>query len=156
MIFVLDTYPLGLLSSPNQRKTNEWELSQWVKRAIKNGHIIAIPEICYYESRRELIRCKKRTSVVRLDQLCSLSELPRFKYIPISTRIIVKSSQLWAWARQTGQQTAHDLELDGDVILAATAITVAEENLIEVTVVTNNIDHLARYTTAKHWHDINF
>ena len=154
MIFVLDSSPLGLWLSPNQRRSNERELSQWVRQAISNNHFIAIPEICYYENRRELVRSKKNKSVSRLDEFCLRTVFPKVIYIPISTQIIIKASQLWAWARHTGQQTAHDLELDGDVILAATAITVAQEEGLKTVIVTNNVNHLARYTPAQHWRDI--
>ncbi len=67
---------------------------------------------------------------------------------------MIKASQLWAWARNTGQQTANDEALDADVILAATSIVIAQENSLTSMVVTKNVKHIERYTPAKDWEDI--
>ncbi|ABW25453.1 hypothetical protein AM1_0396 [Acaryochloris marina MBIC11017] len=151
MIFVLDSSPLSQLTNPNQEHVI---LSQWLKKAVQIGHIIAIPEIAYYEVRRELIRLDRPKSVQRLDEFCQLDGSLNLAYIPISTEIMRKASQLWAWARQTGQQTASNEALDADVILAATSIVIAQENSLPSMVVTKNVRHIARYTPAEDWEDI--
>ncbi len=78
-------------------------------------------------------------------------------YIPIDTKIMLQACELWASARRRGVPTAHDLELDCDVILAAQAITAsaARERVI---IATMNLGHLSRYNTstvkAKTWENI--
>lgn len=72
MIFVLDSSPLSQLTNPNQEHVI---LSQWLKKAVRIGHIIAIPEIAYYEVRRELLRLDRPKSVQRLDEFCRLDGL---------------------------------------------------------------------------------
>lgn len=151
MIFVLDSSPLSQITNPSSRNKI---LRQWLNKAVRNGHIIAIPEIAYYEVRRELVRGLKADSVKRLDEFCHRGERSNLTYIPISTAIMIKASQLWAWARQTGQQTASNEALDADVILAATSIVIAQENSLPSRVVTKNVKHIARYTPAEDWEDI--
>lgn len=155
MIFVLDTNPLSLLANTNQKSDEAWKLSRWIIKAIENGYIIAIPEISYYECRRELVRAKRGESVQRLDEVCRVAE-PRISYVPISKEIIIKATELWAWARQTGQKTAHDEALDADVILAATAILISLEYSLKTVVITQNVKHIERYTPAQNWTDISF
>lgn len=153
MIFVLDQTPLSFLANNTRRSAPIWRFSRGIFRLVSEGHIIAIPEIAYYECRRELVRANKSSSVQRLDELCSLFQA-RFTYVPISTEIIIEATKLWAWARQTGQQTAHDESLDADVILAATAITISSQYGLETYVVTRNIGHIERYTPAIDWSSI--
>lgn len=151
MIFVLDSSPLSQITNPSSENTI---LRQWLDKAVRNRHLIAIPEIAYYEVRRELLRLDKPKSVQRLDEFCRLDGSLNLAYIPISTEIMRKASQLSAWARQTGQQTASNEALDADVILAATSIVIAQENSLPSMVVTKNVRHIARYTPAEDWEDI--
>ncbi len=53
-----------------------------------------------------------------------------------------------------GQPTADPSALDGDVILAAQTITIAQERQQEIIIATTNVGHLSRFTTAQHWRDI--
>jgi hypothetical protein len=61
--------------------------------------------------------------------------------------------QLWSKtrARQQGQPTADDKALDGDVILAARAITLGITNVV---IATTNVGHLSRFAPAALWPDI--
>jgi predicted nucleic acid-binding protein len=61
---------------------------------------------------------------------------------------MLRAAELWADARRRGNPTADPKELDADVILAAMAL---EAGAI---VATENVGHLSRYVTAKHWRDI--
>ena len=58
---------------------------------------------------------------------------------------MLRAAELWADARRRGKPTADPKELDADVILAAQAI---EAGAI---VATENVGHLSRYVTARHW-----
>ncbi len=107
-----------------------------------------LPEIVDYETRRELIRANKLAGIKRLDTVKQ-----NIRYEQITTEVMLKAAELWAWARKTGQQTAHDEALDADVILTAQAITLALKG--EYTVIaTDNVKHLARYTPSFRWIDI--
>lgn len=114
------------------------------------GVSVYVSEIAYYEIRIKHIHLKNKEGIERLDNFVSS---PRIGYAPITTQIIVKASELWGWARLTGQQTAHNEAIDADVILAATAIIMALEGEY-VVIATANVSDLARYTPAKNWTDI--
>ncbi len=62
-----------------------------------------------------------------------------------------KAAELWAQARQSGRQTAADPALDGDVILAAQALTLG---LPQVVIATTNVGHLGRFVPAELWQNI--
>ena len=66
---------------------------------------------------------------------------------------MLKASQLWAEARNRGKLTANPEALDGDVILAAQALLVAEAGN-EVIVATTNVKHLSQFVDAREWHKI--
>ena len=57
----------------------------------------------------------------------------------------------WAQARQQGQPTADDKARDGDVILAAQAITLG---VTDVVMATTHVGHLSRLAPAASWPDI--
>lgn len=105
-----------------------------------------MPEISDYEVRRELIRARKQKGIQRLDALAALLE-----YLPLSTESMREAALLWAQARQQGMPTAADKALDGDVILAAQAVTLRAR---EVMIATTNVGHLSRLTPAGLWQDI--
>jgi hypothetical protein len=66
---------------------------------------------------------------------------------------MLKAAELWAQARIEGYPTAHSEAIDGDVVLAAQAILVQQQNHI-VTIATTNVNHLSRFTPAKTWEEI--
>jgi predicted nucleic acid-binding protein len=133
---MLDSGPLGKLS-------NKWprpDVIQWQDNLIVSGWAIILPEITDFEIRRNLILENKIESIAALDRLKAL-----FIYQPITTATMLKAAELWADARKRGRPTADPKELDADVILAAQAI---ESGAI---IATENVGHLSRYVTAKHW-----
>jgi predicted nucleic acid-binding protein len=125
------------------------ECQLWLEQQLQRGSIVLIPEIADYEVRRELIRANKTQSVQQLDRFKTVLE-----YIPLTTEMILKAADLWAQVRQMGQPTADPNALDGDVILAAQSITIAQQRQQEIIIATTNVGHLSRFTTARHWNDI--
>jgi predicted nucleic acid-binding protein len=104
-----------------------------------------VPEIADYEVRRELLRAGKSAGVRRLDQLKRV-----IGYLPLTTPVMLKAAEIWAEARRTGKPTADASALDGDVILAAQATSVAEAGH-DVVIATTNVGHLSRFADAREW-----
>lgn len=143
-VVFLDTGPLGLISNP--RGTPEAvRCRQWVKDLSAAGIRVMVPEIADYEVRRELIRAGKLPGLRRLDQVDALLD-----FAPITSDIMVRAAELWADARNQGRPTAPPEALDGDCILAATAMLTAEPD-DDVVVATANASHLGLFVTALPW-----
>ena len=107
---------------------------------------VLIPEIADYEVRRELLRANKARGLARLDALAGLLE-----YLPLTTAAMRQAAVFWAQARQQGRPTADDKALDGDVILAAQAMTLGAADVV---IATTNVGHLSRFAPAALWPDI--
>jgi predicted nucleic acid-binding protein len=105
-----------------------------------------VPEIADYEVRRELLRANKTRGLARLDALTSLLE-----YLPLTTAAMRQAAVFWAQAWQQGRPTADDKALDGDVILAAQAMTFGATDVV---IATTNVGHLSRFAPAALWPDI--
>lgn len=147
MVIALDAGPLGRVSNPKSSPLND-ACQQWLEAQIASGIRVLVPEIADYEVRRELLRATKSAGLARLDRVKEALE-----YLPITTEAMVLAARLWAEARQQGQPTADAKSLDGDVILAAQALT-AGVPADEIIVASDNVGHLARFIPAKHWRDI--
>jgi Predicted nucleic acid-binding protein, contains PIN domain len=147
MVVFLDTGPLGMVSNPKSSQEND-ACQIWLTELVQQGLRVVVPEIADYEVRRELLRAGKATGIARLDRVKDALE-----YLPITTDAMLLAASLWAQARQQGQPTADRKSLDGDVILAAQALTAGfPEN--EVLIASDNVGHLSRFAQAKHWRDI--
>jgi len=142
MIVLLDGGPLGLVSNPKATEAGR-DCREWMKGLIARGVRVCLPEIIDYELRRELLRADKVHGLARLDLLKS-----SIHYLPITTQIMLEAAELWAHVRRRGLPTADAKALDCDVILAAQALAV------HGIVATENVDHLSRLVSAKHWRDI--
>lgn len=141
---LLDSGPLGLLSSPPGKQLTA--CSGWLASMLSSGVRIIVPEIADYEVRRELLRLNKTKSLARLDNVAMSTE-----YLPLTTAAMRLAAQLWAQARQQGQPTAGDKNIDADVILAAQALTLGAAQIV---VATTNIGHLSRFVPADLWQNI--
>jgi predicted nucleic acid-binding protein len=144
-VILLDTGPLGLITNPKMSPTS-LACAQWLQDRVTEGKRVIIPEIADYEVRRELIRANKTRGIARLNALASLIE-----YLPITTAAMRKAAQLWAQARQQGQPTAGDKNIDGDMILIAQASSLEIADLV---IVTTNVGHLSRFIAADLWQNI--
>ncbi|MBV8884793.1 MAG: hypothetical protein JO235_12475 [Chroococcidiopsidaceae cyanobacterium CP_BM_RX_35] len=146
---LLDSYPLSLITNP-AAKAEHLACMRWAQQLVRSNIVVAVPEIIDYELRRTLVFGKKLASVQALNLVGKMGIV----YYPLSTEIMLKGAQLWAWARQTGQKTAHDERIDIDVILASQAITLASQYGDYVVVATIDTDDINRYTPAKKWQEI--
>lgn len=144
-VILLDAGPLGLVTNP-KLSAESTACAQWLQMHITSGSRPMIPEITDYEVRRELLRANKTKGVARLDALVDLIE-----YLPLTTTAMRQAAIFWAQARQKGQPTAGDKTIDGDMILAAQAVTLEAS---EVIIATTNASHLSRFSVAELWQDI--
>ncbi|MFM2311768.1 MAG: hypothetical protein RLZZ04_1044 [Cyanobacteriota bacterium] len=144
-VIILDAGPLGLITNPNL-SSESVVCAQWLQTHITSRSRTIIPEITDYEVRRELLRANKTKGIARLDDLAKLIE-----YLPITTAAMHEAAKLWAQARQQGQPTAGDKTIDGDMILAAQAITL---QVPDVVIATTNVGHLSRFIAAEVWQNI--
>ncbi len=144
-VVLLDAGPLGLVTNP-KRSPQSIACAQWLQSLVGSGTRVILPEIADYEVRRELLRANKEHGLARLDALARLLE-----YLPLTTSAMRQAALYWAQARQQGQPTAGDKTLDGDMILAAQAMTLG---VSEVIIATTNVGHLSRFVPAALWQDI--
>jgi toxin FitB len=144
-VVLLDAGPLGMVTHPRKNP----DIKAWLQDLLRFNTLVCIPEIADYEVRRELLRSHKMQGISRLDTLLSIAE-----YVPINTDIMRKAADLWAIARNQGYPTADVKALDADVILAATAIILSEQDGDEVIIATSNVRHIGRFTTAQIWTEI--
>jgi predicted nucleic acid-binding protein len=94
----------------------------------------------------ELLRANKARGLARLDALAA-----RLEYLPLTTAAMRQAAVFWAQARQQGRPTADARALDGDVILAAQAMTLGATDVV---MATTNVGHLSRFAPAALWPDI--
>ena len=74
------------------------------------------------------------------------------RYLPVTTDSMHLAANLWATTRQEGRPTASPHALDGDVILAAQALTAFPNG--DFVIATGNVAHLSRYVPASLWQEI--
>jgi hypothetical protein len=150
VIIVLDTTPLGLVTQKPGKSNDADACATWVATLIRAGHRIMVPEIVDYEVRRELKRAGQNISIARLDAFNS-ADLQR--YIALTTTAMRLAADLWAEARNTGLATAHKHALDGDVILAAQALSMGADPS-DFVVATQNVKHLSRFVRCDFWSNV--
>jgi predicted nucleic acid-binding protein len=148
-VVVLDAGPLSMIANP-KGKADAIRCQAWARDLLASSVLVVVPEIADYEVRRELIRKGAVASLARLDRLKI-----GFDYTPITTEVMLLAAELWAKVRQDGKPTADNKALDGDCILAAQALTVAQPGDL-VIVATPNVGHLSRVPgiDAREWREI--
>lgn len=144
-VVLLDAGPLGLLAH-TQHSQVILDCRQWVAHLQAAGQRIVVPEIADFEVRRELLRIQKTRGIERLDALAS-----QLEYLSLTTDAMRKAAELWALARQQGQATAANTDLDADVILAAQCLTLGVSPAV---IATTNVGHLSRFVPADLWQNI--
>ena len=136
---LLDAGPLGMIAHP---KPN-YEFARWFDSLLDSDIKIIVPEITDFEVRRSFLLNGMSRALERLNQLKI-----RLNYLPITTEMMLQAAQFWADARKRGHPVGDPKELNGDVILAAQAVSV------DGIVVTENVGHLAQFADARSWKDI--
>ncbi len=138
---LLDTGPLGQIAHPRRKP----EVAAWYGQALAANAALCVPEIADYEARRSFLLEDLSAALRRLDGLRDV-----LTYLPLTTATMQEAARLWAQARKEGRPTAHPFALDGDVILAAQALSVGG------IVVTDNAGHLARFVETRTWQELVF
>jgi predicted nucleic acid-binding protein len=143
-VILLDAGPLGRVTG-NPRSQTVRAMIVWANTILAAGHRILVPAITDYEVRRELERAEKMHGLSRLD---AFNAAQPDRFIPLSEVALRRAASLWAQARRRGTPTADPRELDGDVILAAQALTlgIPASDLI---IATTNIGHLSQFLQAE-------
>lgn len=147
MKFMLDTGNLGQLCHPKNAKNKA--ICEWFQVLLEKGEtIVYLPELADYELRRKLLHLvpKDQADQKSIDRLNALAST--LDYLRIDTAAMRKAAELWADARSKGHSTSDEKSLDGDVILAAQALSV------EATVITTNRKHISRFFGVKDWFDL--
>ncbi len=148
LVVVLDTGPLGLVV--HNKATEQTRAAKlWLEKHLAFGTEIAVPEICDYELRRELLRIGSPKSLRRLDEL-----VEAVTYLPLTTAAMRRAAELWAEMRAAGTPTAAPEALDADVILCATVQVHGARTQSQPVVATTNVAHLARMVGAKLWSEL--
>jgi predicted nucleic acid-binding protein len=145
LAIILDAGLIGLVTNPKLSPESA-ACNNWLQILIASDIRVIIPEIADYEVRRELLRANKIKGMRRLDELTNILE-----YLPITTAAMRQAAIFWAQARQQGQPTAGDKTIDGDMILAAQAMT---SGASDVVIATTNVGHLSRFVQADLWQNI--
>ncbi|BAZ08272.1 hypothetical protein NIES4071_00770 [Calothrix sp. NIES-4071] len=148
-ILLLDSYPLSLITNPSNQ-AEPIRCRSRIKQLLTHEILVAVPAIIHYELRRALICGNKTKGVENLDRIKQMGIV----HVPITTEALNKAAELWAWARKTGQQTAHSDKIDIDVILAAQSIILAQDMGEHTVIATSNVSDLQRYTFAEKWEDV--
>lgn len=143
-VVVLDSTPLWLLARPASAAAPA--CVAWASALLTAGHLVVIPEIVDYEVRREMVRQSANRQLQELNGLRS-----RMAYAPLTTPVMRRAADWWAFARSLGQPTAGGRAIDADMILVAQAEAIADPNTV---IATSNVAHLARFFPAELWPNI--
>jgi len=143
----LDSGPLWTISNPLS-KPGTHQCWEWARAMLAAGARIFVPEIADYEVRRELVRRGATAGLARLDRVVDALD-----FGPINRDVMLKAGELWAASRNSRRPTSSPDALDGDCILAATALLAADPGDV-LTVATLNVGHLAQFVDARPWEKI--
>ena len=151
MIVLLDSSPLGGITSPNKNSPTKLAMEAWAKKLYFSGHELMVPAIADFELRREHIRRNATASISELDAFVHASEN---RYLPITDTALKLAAELWAKSHNMGLPSAEMKELDCDILIAAQALDLGL-SIDDFVIATSNIRHLSRFVPCKLWHDIN-
>jgi predicted nucleic acid-binding protein len=150
MIIVLDTFPASSVAKrPGTIPTLLDQCRLWIGSCEAAGHRVLVPAIAYYEARRELELRQAAMQIARLQAFC----LQPRRFIPLTTQHLEAAARLWGQQRRAGQPTADPHALDGDVILAAQALSLGV-GAPELIVATTNPAHLSTLVPCDLWTSI--
>ena len=150
MIVVLDTGPLGVITSPNRIARETQAMLAWEQQMLLAGHFLLVPAIADYELRREHPRRGANVSIAELDRFVYAVE---GRYLELTDSALKIAAQLWADTRNARLPTADLRELDCDIVIAAQVLDLSLP-ADELMVATGNIRHLARLVHCELWRNI--
>jgi predicted nucleic acid-binding protein len=147
VIVLLDTFPASCVAKrPGSRPSLADRCHDWVDECEQKAHPVLVPALAYYEALREFERRQAAMQAERLKQYC----LDPARFIPLTTEHLTLAARLWGETRRGGRSTASGDSLDGDVLLAAQALSLGLSPG-EYVVATTNVSHLSRFVPAVDW-----
>ena len=153
-VIILDTFPLSSTAKldppPGVAPTTLDRCRYWVEDCIAAGHSMVVPAINYYESLRELERLQAIRKIARLRAFCQAHP---DRYVPLTDAHRDLAAVLWGRARNAGKPTASADARDGDVILAAQALSLGVP-ISDFVVATTNVGHLSQFVPAELWTNV--
>jgi hypothetical protein len=153
-VIVLDTFPLsstGKREPPPGIAPTAFDLCHWwIQDCIAAGNRVVVPAISYYEALRELERLNAAGQISRLRAFCHA--VPD-RYVSITDADLELAAKLWGQVRNAGTPTASADALDGDVLLAAQALSLGVP-VQDLVVATTNVAHLSLFVAADLWTNI--
>lgn len=153
-IIVLDSGPLSnsavSIAKPDTPPTLSQQCRRWISECERNGTVLLVPAISYYETLREL---ERRKAVRKIQRLQEFVFDVQYRFIPLTTAHLEEAARMWGDARNAGMQTASDDALDADVILAAQSLGLGLSTS-DFIVATTNAAHLARFVPCDDWVNI--
>jgi hypothetical protein len=148
---ILDTFPVSCISKPRKATIKETDICRdWIFDCVGEGNPIYIPEICYYETLRELERTSSTVQITRLKTFCFA--IPN-RYIALTTNHIEEAAKLWAQVRNMSKPTAPNDDIDGDMLLLAQALSLGLP-ISDFVIATTNVKHISLFAPAQHWKSI--
>jgi hypothetical protein len=91
-LILLDSGPLGLIVRAPGRPHVARCLT-WLRAILATGAVVVIPDISYYELRRELLRIRAVGSLRRLDY--ALDPSSGLDHLVVTTDAIIKAAEFW-------------------------------------------------------------
>lgn len=153
-VIILDTFPPSSTGKreppPGVTPTLLDQCHFWVRDCVAAGNRVLAPAISYYETLRELERLNAIGQIARLRAFCHAEP---HRYLSLTDDDLDRAAKLWGEVRNAGTPTASVDSLDGDVMLAAQALSlgVPVQDLI---VATTNPAHLSLFVPATLWTNI--
>jgi len=153
-VIVLDTFPLSstgkLEPPPGVVPSTLDRCHRWVRDCVAAGNRVVVPAISYYEALREMERLNATGQIARLRAFCRA--VPD-RYLSLKDADLELAAKLWGQLRNAGTPTASVDALDGDVLLAAQALSLGVPAR-ELVVATTNVAHLSLFLPADLWTNI--
>lgn len=122
MLYTLDTNVVSAIISGRTSVTER------VKRVLRNGHVITLNAICYYETSRGLFRAEHQRKRQLFEMLVDEHHI-----LPLDTDVLDEAAQIYRNLREQGR-----LIEDADILVAAIA------RFHRAILVTRNVKHFAR------------
>ena len=154
MIVFIDSGVLGLLTHP-KKAGKPADCEDWLYSLFSKGVYVVSSDICDYEVRRSLLlESVKKNSFNSLDNLNELRNV--IDFLNLDTEVILAASQIWVETRKICKQTADNYNIDVDIIILAHWKLLKKQYPSRYLVIaTTNVKHFQGFAEALNWQDIN-